>query len=220
MRYDLIIFDFDGTLADSFPWFGRRLNDLAEHFGFPRISDADAARLRTLPPRQVLRELGIPLWRLPAIARYTQQLMARERNQVPLFPGVPKLLSSLSESGVQLAIVSSNNQLNIASILGDSCAGLIDHFRCGTSIFGKRAKLRQVLRTAGIPPQRALCMGDEIRDLEAARAAKIAFGAVGWGMVPLATLQTYDPDFAFASLDQITAELTTPDLAHAGAQTA
>lgn len=207
MRYDLIIFDFDGTLADSLHWFFHRLDLLADKFGFPRVSREDAERLRVLPPRQVLRELGIPLWKLPAIARHTQQLMARERNQIQLFPGVPKLLSHLAASGIRMGIVTSNNQLNVNSILGNPSAGLISHYRCGASIFGKRSKIRQVVRESGIPPARTLCIGDELRDLEAARIEGIAFGAVSWGFTPPASFRAYAPEESFASIPEISEKL-------------
>lgn len=207
MRYDLIIFDFDGTLADSLPWFFHRLEILADEFGFPRVTREAGERLRVLPPRKVLQELGIPLWKLPAIARQTQQLMTRERDQIKLFPGVPKLLSELAASGIQIGIVTSNNQLNVNSVLGDPSARLISYYRCGASIFGKRVKIRQVLKESRISADRTLCIGDELRDLDAARAEGIAFGAVDWGFTPPAAFRAHAPDLSFASIGEIAEKL-------------
>ncbi len=53
MRYRLVIFDLDGTLADSFPWFVRNVNGVADKFGFRRIASQDIAALRGLGPREI-----------------------------------------------------------------------------------------------------------------------------------------------------------------------
>jgi len=71
------------------------------------------------------------------------------------------------------------------------------------SIFGKRAKLRKVLRLTGIHPAQAILIGDEIRDIEAARDAGIASGAVTWGFTDLDTLKAHSPDMLFESVDEI-----------------
>ena len=70
-------------------------------------------------------------------------------------------------------------------------------------MFGKAAKFRRVLRMAGVSPEQALCIGDEIRDLEAARAAGVDFGAVAWGYTNAEALQKRAPDAMFASMGDI-----------------
>ena len=101
--------------------------------------------------------------------------------QIRLFPGVGQLLADLAGRGVVLAVVSSNSIDNVRQVLGPENAARIGHYECGASICGKRPKLRAVLRASGVPAVEAIAIGDEIRDLEAARAEGIAFGAVSWG---------------------------------------
>ena len=72
----LVIFDLDGTLADSYPWFLRHVNDVADRFGFRRIADDDVEALRHAGSREILRRLDVPLWKVPAIARHMRRLKA------------------------------------------------------------------------------------------------------------------------------------------------
>ncbi len=62
MRYDLVIFDFDGTLADSAEWTLGILNQVAERYGFRQVSEAETAMLRGWDNRAVIRYLGVPAW--------------------------------------------------------------------------------------------------------------------------------------------------------------
>jgi phosphoglycolate phosphatase len=84
---------------------------------------------------------------------------------------------------------------------------LIQHYSCGASLFGKGPKLRAVLRSSGIPAAEAICIGDEIRDLEAAREAGLAFGAVTWGYTQPASLRAHGPEEVFESFEEIPRKL-------------
>jgi phosphoglycolate phosphatase len=113
------------------------------------------------------------------------------------------MLRALVRRGVRLALVSSDHEGNARRLLGDANAALFGDFACGASLFGKAAKFSRVLKRAGVAPERALCIGDEIRDLEAARAAGIAFGAVAWGYASATALQARAPDVMFRSMEDI-----------------
>jgi phosphoglycolate phosphatase len=102
-----------------------------------------------------------------------------------------------------IAVVSSNSEANVRAILGPELAGRIGCFECGASVFGKAARFRKVARRSGISPPETLCIGDEIRDLEAARRAGIAFGAAGWGFTRADALQARRPDVLFTSIEEI-----------------
>ena len=203
MSYRLAIFDFDGTLADSLPWFQRVLGIVAEEFGLRMVNAEERQALRGCHPREAIARLGVPSWQLPRIARRIRQLKALEAPRLPLFPGVVDLLSELARRGVPRAIVSSDAESNIRLTLGPSNASLIDHFACGASLFGKSPKLRGVLKRWGVRPHEALYVGDELRDAEAARAVGIAFAAVSWGFATPEALRAQGPDRFFTSVAEI-----------------
>ena len=206
-RYRLVIFDCDGTLADSFPWFRDVINDVADHFGFPRLDHAKIEALRSVGAREILQQLGVPRWKVPLIARHMRRMKTRDVHRTALFPGVPATLHRLKQGGVALAVVSSDTEGNVRHTLGPMNAGLIDHYACGAPVFGKPARMRRVLRRSGFHPGDAIAIGDEIRDIEAARSVGIAFGAVSWGYTRPAALTAHDPSVVFGTMDEIPAHI-------------
>lgn len=199
----LAIFDFDGTLADSFPWFVSVLDGVAARYGFRTIRPEERERLRGCDTRALLRHSGVSLWKLPFIARHMRALMARDIDAIPLFDGVPDALRELHARGVVIAVVSSNSPDNIRRILGPDLSRLVTHMACGASLFGKPAKFRKVLRALKIPPHRVIAIGDEIRDIEAARRVGIACGAVTWGYARADALAARQPDHLFDRVERI-----------------
>lgn len=207
MPYKLIIFDFDGTLADTFPWFASVLNGVADRYRFRRIEPDEVEGLRGHSARQLIDHLGVSRWKLPFIARHMRRLAASDVRSVAIFPGVEAMLRQLRRQGFVLAIVSSNTESNIRRALGDDMASLFTHFACGAGLFGKATKFRQLARVAGVEHGQCLCIGDEIRDFEAASEAGMAFGAVGWGFTSARALQALEPAFMFSHPDDIGAQL-------------
>ncbi|MGG5808224.1 HAD hydrolase-like protein [Falsiroseomonas sp. CW058] len=192
----LVILDFDGTLADSFPWMVGALADAARRFGFRNPDAAAIEQLRGEPNRSILKSLGVPAWKLPAIGLHMRALAAAAPPP-PLFPGIEEALHRLADGGVVLALASSNAEAQIRRTLGPTLAARIPHLACEASLFGKAARFRRILRAAGLPAAGAIAIGDESRDIEAARQAGIAAGAVAWGYASPGLLRALRPDAWF-----------------------
>ena len=141
MRYKLVIFDFDGTLADSLSWFLRVIDEVADKYRFPRIKSPELSTLRNLDAKGMIAHVGIPTWKVPLVQHHLRTLMTRDLDQINLFPGIDGLLRELRSQGVSLAIVTSNLSINVRGILGKENASLIQHYACGAPLFGKRVKL-------------------------------------------------------------------------------
>lgn len=197
MSYRLAIFDFDGTLADSFPFFVSVFNQIADQHGFGRIQAGEAQALRHHDLRAIMRHIGMPAWKLPLASSSFVQLMRENAAGIPLFDGVGEVLHALDRAGVRLAIVSSNSEQNVRLVLGPALSGLFTQYECGMSVFGKAARLRKVVRQAAVTRGQALYVGDQALDAEAARQAGVAFGAVSWGYAPIETLRKMAPEREF-----------------------
>jgi phosphoglycolate phosphatase len=196
-RYDLIIFDFDGTLADSLTWFRTVLGDVVDKHGLPPIDDARAEALRDMPPKAIMNELGIPSWKIPFLANDVRSRAAENVDCIHLFEGIDTLIRQLSDAGVKLAVVSSNGETAVRAVLGEALCGKIDLFACGAALFGKASIFRKVIRKAGTTPDRTLSVGDEVRDIDAARETGCAAGAVNWGFATQGILDAQSPDVMF-----------------------
>jgi phosphoglycolate phosphatase len=203
VKYKLAIFDFDGTLADTLPWFFSAVNRMADKHGFNRIEAGEVETLRGYSARQFVEHLGVPSWKLPRIGIDMRRLMAEDIRSIRPFHGVGAMLQGLSDKGVALAVVTSNAYDNVRHVLGAEHAALIRYYECGTSLFGKRGKLRSVLKKSGVRPGEAIFIGDEIRDIEAARAEGVPFGAVAWGYTHVKALEAYAPAEVFAAVAEV-----------------
>lgn len=202
-KYDLAIFDFDGTLADTFPWFASVLNSAADRYAFNRVAPEDQETLRGYDPQGILSHLGLSRWKLPLVARHLRKLMTEQLQSVSLFPGSVELVQSLSALGVTLALMTSNSEKNVRQLLGPRGAACFQYFNCGTSMFGKARKVKKLLARTQVSAKRTILIGDEIRDSEAARSAGVAFGAVSWGYNTPKALRAHAPTEFFATLGDI-----------------
>ncbi|MCB0040718.1 MAG: HAD hydrolase-like protein [Caldilinea sp.] len=208
MKYQLAIFDFDGTLADSFPWAASVVNQYADRYGFKRIEPEDHDVLRNYDARRLMEHLGVRMWKVPQMAMDVRRRMAQEIDKIPLFSGVSEMLHALAASGVTLAVVSSNSEANVRQVLGAQNTALFRIFDCGASVFGKSPKLKSVAKKCGIQPDRAILIGDEIRDADAAHKVGMAFGAVAWGYTNPEALQATRPEEYFIAVPEIATCLT------------
>lgn len=203
-RYRVAIFDFDGTLADSGDWFLSIADDLAERFRFRRVEPSEIAALRGRTSKEVIRHLGIPRWKIPAIARHVHKRLAGETDQIVLFDGVESMIAQLVSHGVRIAIVTSNAEGNVRAILGPEIVAKIDMFECGASLFGKARRFRRVLRTLDVAKADVIAIGDETRDIVAANKVGIDKAAVLWGYANRAILTALEPDMVFDSPADVT----------------
>jgi len=203
MKYKLVIFDFDGTLADSFPWFIKTIDVVTEKFNLKKIDKAEISELRKLDSLNFLKHLNVPLYKLPIISTYMRNMMTENINEIKLIPGMQNLLNSLKEKGYKLAIVSTNSKTNIVKVLGEELFSLFDHFVAGVSLFGKESKLKKVLKLSGIDKRDAIYLGDELRDIQASKKVGLSCGSVTWGVNDADALAALAPDEMFYEVGQI-----------------
>jgi phosphoglycolate phosphatase len=178
------------------------LNAIAKRYRFRSVAEEDVDMLRHASTREILDYLKVRRWMMPLIARHMRKLKSADAASIPLFEGVGAMLGILATNGIRLALVSSDTEDNARAKLGD-LAALFSDFDCSASIFGKAQKFRRVIRRAGVDPREVIAIGDETRDIEAARLAGIACGAVTWGYAAPKALIDRGPDLVFGRMEEI-----------------
>lgn len=197
MTYKLAVFDFDGTLADTFPWALSMMDQIMDEFGLGRVSPEQIDELRGTDPRTLMKRFSIPFWKLPSITSYVCANMARDIGRLPLFPGVGEMLRDLFERGTELALVTSNTYANVNQVLGPENMSRFHYLECGVNLLGKDKKLKKILHKCDLQPQECIAIGDEIRDIQAAKKAGVVSGAVAWGYNTGEALKKCAPDEYF-----------------------
>jgi phosphoglycolate phosphatase len=202
-KYKLAVFDFDGTLADTFPWALSMMDHFMDEFGFGRVTPEEIDELRGTDPRTLMKRFSVPIWKLPSITSYVCESMARDAGRLPLFPGVGEMLGELFERGIELALVTTNTYANVSKVLGPENLSRFHYFECGVNLLGKDKKLKKILHKCDLQPQECIAIGDEIRDIQAAKKAGVVSGAVAWGYNTGDSLKKYAPDLYFERVEEI-----------------
>jgi phosphoglycolate phosphatase-like HAD superfamily hydrolase len=206
MGYELIIWDFDGTLADTFACLVRAYNVLAPRRGFRTLDDPEAAHHMPLPA--LLRSLGIPLVYLPSFTREVLAAVRREMAGIRLFPGIAEVLRELGDAGRRMCVLSSNAPDNIRTCLRtNGVEGLFASVAGYSRLLGKAKGLRRLLRSQEVDDGQAVYVGDEVRDVEAARKAGLPVAAVTWGFQSRDLLAAGAPDHLIDRPEQLLAAL-------------
>jgi phosphoglycolate phosphatase len=191
----VIIFDFDGTLADTIDILLSITNRLSAEFGFKSATKEELAQLSNLNSWQILQYSGISIFKFPLLIRRLKAELHSEVPHIQLFPGIKEVLLELKKRGFQLGIITSNSRENVLGALERN--GLQDTFTFiySGSTFGKHKVINKWLRIENIHTEKVVYVGDEIRDIDAAKKTGIKVIAVGWGFNSPQALAAQNPNF-------------------------
>lgn len=189
-----VIFDFDGTLADTFTYILLVFKELAEEYDI-NIEGVDVEAMRSLSVMQLLKYFHIPLYKLPFIVLEGQKRMKRYRTKIKPIKGIPDMLRQLKERGYTLGILTSNSAENVEDFLQRHNMHVFDFLLSQNNLFGKDRSLKALMKKYSIDREEAIYVGDEIRDIEACHKVKLDIIAVGWGFNTPRILKTLNPTF-------------------------
>lgn len=188
-----IIFDFDGTLVDSLPVIIEIANEMVPNL---EITRQDIAMLREMSAREVIKYSGVPYWRLLRLMVRGKKILGGRLDELKVFKGVPEMLKELHKQGYVMSVVSSNSEANIRKVLKRE--GVEDYMAAvygNVGLFNKSRVFKVVLRKQQAVASDAVYVGDEVRDIEAAKKSGIAIVSVAWGYNGKKILQKYQPDY-------------------------
>lgn len=187
-----VIFDFDGTIADTFVTSVRIYERLSKR-QIP-FSDEEIQRLRAMTVVELVRELRIRPWRVPLLLVRGRRMMRNEMEAIVVFEGMEDVLKQLRQAKVPVFIMSSNSPGNIRKLL--SRLGLEHYFTeiyGNVSVFGKAKMLRMIVSRNKLVPSNTFYVGDEGRDIEAAKRVGLNNVAVTWGYNSRELLASHHP---------------------------
>ncbi|MEO7129638.1 MAG: HAD-IA family hydrolase [Rhodoferax sp.] len=185
-QFDLIAFDWDGTLFDSTAIITRCIQLAVADVGGTVPSDKDAAYVIGMGLMQALAHAApdVPVAKYPELgARYRFHYMARQ-NDIVLFGGVLSMLADLKSNHYRLAVATGKSRRGLDEALQTSqLAGRFDGSRTADETAGKPdpLMLRELMAEFDVPPARTLMIGDTTHDLQMALNAGCASVGVSYG---------------------------------------
>jgi phosphoglycolate phosphatase len=190
----ILIFDFDGTIADSLQTMITVFNNLAGSYNFNKLNNKQVKKLRGQSAKEVIEGLGIDKLKLPGMLAKGKKEFQRLHKEIKIIPGMKSALLKL-KGKYGLGIVTSNEVENVNKFLKSNDLQIFDFIYSDHSIFGKGKVLRQLIKKYDFGSNQLIYIGDEVRDIDAARANNMKIASVGWGFNTKDVLLENKPDW-------------------------
>src|SRR6478672_5679671 len=212
-QFDLIVFDWDGTLMDSTATIVKCIQSAAKDLGLSVPSDAAAAHVIGLGLAEAMQAVMPdidPALYPKMVERYRYHYLTKDHELV-LFKGVREMLADLSQEGYFLAVATGKSRVGLNRALNAvGLLSLFDATRCADETFSKPhpAMLQELTRELGQDLRRTVMIGDTTHDLQMAINAGASGVAVHYGAHAAPDLQALNPLYAAGSVLELHAWLS------------
>jgi len=198
MRYRALVFDFDGTIADTLGETRRIFNEIAPDYGIRSVEQHELEELRHMSLKDLLSHLKIPKRRVPVLLARGTGMMRGNITRLGLIDGMREVLDELRENVDGFGILTSNVPANVEMFLqSHGLRGHFDFISSTSKLTGKAKHLKAIRKTYSLHAEEMLYVGDELRDVKAAKKARIPIAAVTWGFNSRESLAAEKPDHLF-----------------------
>jgi len=196
MSTKVVVFDFDGTIADTLEAARKILNEMSVVYGFKSIAADEVEMMRHYTLKKLIKHLGISKLQVPKLLHQGLKELKSRIDTLKLIDGMQEAVEAIAASEqYELGILTSNSRDNVEDFLKRH--GMIEkfHFISSTSkLTGKHKYMRSICKTFSMDPSHMLYVGDEIRDVKAAKKAGVPIVAVGWGFNSKDALAEFEPE--------------------------
>jgi phosphoglycolate phosphatase len=192
---DYIIFDFDGTIADTFDLALEIYNMIAPEYNSRPAGPEDHELLRVKKPQELLKIYGVSRLKLLSLLLRVRKELNSRIHEIKLVDGMEASLREIRNSGYKMGILTSNSVSNVSKFLDiNNLSGHFDFIYSGRSLFGKEKVIRRLFSHENLSADRVVYVGDETRDIEASKNTGIPVVAVSWGLNRRDVLASLSPD--------------------------
>ncbi len=203
MKAKILVFDFDGTIADTFAAMVEISNLLAAEFNFKQIEAHEVDDYKDKTSKEMLKLLKVPTLKVPRIVTRAKNELNKKISSIKPVEGLKEILREIKFLGYKMGILSSNSTENVNRFLKAQDLNLFDFVLTSSHFWGKNHGLRKLILQKGYAPKDFLYIGDETRDIEAARKSGIKVAAVTWGYNSSTALKSFQPDYVLHSPQEL-----------------
>ncbi len=198
-----VIFDFDGTIADTWKVIIEILKENQTEWGLPKITKEVVEDFRGKGIPELIKKYNIILLKLPFVIPKAKKELSKKITMVRMFKGMKEALQSLKKKGFKLGILTTNSKENVAAFLNHHNIAIFDFIQSEISLFGKDKGLKKVLENNRLSAKETIYVGDEVRDIEACKEVGVKIIAVTWGFNTKEILKKNNPDYLIDSPKEI-----------------
>lgn len=191
-KIKVVIFDFDGTIADTIPFSFSRSLELLRKEKIDLPEKEVIKKIKSNSYLELMKEFKLSWLRIPfmlRIVKQTQRDLYSQIDKIKIFPGIKKLLKGLRNNNYRIGILSSNMQRNVNKFIKINQLNFFDIIYCESNILGKDQTFRKMMRKYNLKPEEIIYIGDEIRDIVACKKVGIKIIGVSWGLHTFEALQ-------------------------------
>ncbi|HAQ40008.1 MAG TPA: carotenoid oxygenase [Clostridiales bacterium] len=195
VKYKYVFFDFDGTLADTEEVNFVIYQKLAEKYNLRSITIDELGHIKKMSARELMAYVELKKRYLPFLLKRGKNLLKQDiKNIKPCKADMFDIVLKLKNMGIKTAIITTNSKINVKMFLEEHNADIFD-FIASSSMFGKESKMRKIIKKEKIEPEEVLYVGDEIRDINAAKNTGVDIASVAWGYNTVESLKRHKPEY-------------------------
>lgn len=192
-----ILFDFDGTIADTISAGFEIINSHAEKYGYKRLDGDINTHFSAL---QLVKLAEIKFWKLPYLIYQLKKKLSEKSDELKVLPEAPELIKKLNDAGYELGILTSNSFKTVKAFLKKyELDSFFSFLRTDVSLFGKKKALTKAKKVIN---KKIIYIGDELRDIEACRKNNIPIVSIPWGLNSYESLEEHNPGLVAKNADE------------------
>ncbi len=195
MNKKTIIFDFDGTIADTLDLWVDLYNNIAHEFDCNVVGKSEVKKLQTMRPQQVLDEYWVSMIKLPFLLFRLRRELKKRIIELKPINGIVQAIKEIKDAWFHLGIMTSNTKSNVKSFLDINWLdNIFDFIHSGRNLFGKDRVIKRLMKRNNLNNDDAVYVGDETRDIEASQKVGIPIVSVSWGFNTRSILESLNPN--------------------------
>lgn len=203
MNLNLILLDFDGTIADTFAETVKIFNQFAKKYGYRVVEDHEIENARSMNVWELLKFVQVPKHKVPFLLRKGRAMLYQNLDKIQVFEGIPNLLKFAEENQIPCGVITSNSKKNVERFIKLNDLPNIHFVKSSSRLLGKSREFKRVIKKRKIEKDKTIYIGDETRDIEAAHESGVKVISVTWGYNSKGALKDHRPDFMVDTTDSL-----------------
>lgn len=203
MKYKYIIFDFDGTIADTEDTNFDIFLQIAEKYNIRQVEKEELREFKKMSAGEVMKDLNVKAYRLPLMLRQGKRILKENIINIKFCKAsTPEVLGELKDMGLSIGIITTNSKSNVKKFLTHNNVDIFDSI-LSSSMFGKESKFKKMMKKNRLSPREILYIGDEIRDIDSAHKCNIDAVSVSWGYNDRDSLKDNNPNYLIDEIEEL-----------------